>query len=123
VAFFRERPPVVWRQPPVAWGPRASGPSGGGGAAGAPAPKAQSADASRPGLGTQFGEQHESHVDESPFERADANPSSLAQLRYDDRQGLVARGILPARDARQAEIEARDRAQPFPGSLFAQAPR
>lgn len=114
VAFFRERPPVVVRaQPPVA--SRDSAP------AGAPAPKAAMQD--RAGLGTRFGESHDSSVVETSFVRADASPMATSELRYDDRQGLIARGILPAPDTRQAEIERRDHATPFPTDRFAQAPR
>jgi hypothetical protein len=114
VAFFRERPPVIVpAQPPVA--SRGAAPSA------APAPK--DAAESRAGLGTRFGESHDSSVVETSFVRADASPMATSELRYDDRQGLIARGILPAPDTRQAEIERRDQATPFPQDRFAQAPR
>jgi hypothetical protein len=114
VAFFRERPPVVVReQPRVA--SRGAAPS----ATSAPKDAAEN----RAGLGTRFGETHDSSVVETSFVRADANPMASSELRYDDRQGLVARGILPAPDTRQAEIERRDQATPFPSDRFAQAPR
>jgi hypothetical protein len=118
VAFFRERPPVVWR-PPVAW--RGAPPSAADKAAGASAaPSAQ-----RSGLGTQFGETHDSRVEETSFVRADAGPMTFAELRYDDRAGLLARGIElpPLRGERWAENLRRDGAQPFPDSRFAQPPR
>jgi hypothetical protein len=120
VAFFRERPPVVWR-PPVAWrgaAPSADKPSASAGAPAAPG-------AQRSGLGTQFGEAHDSRVQETSFVRADAAPMSVAELRYDDRAGLLARGItLPPRPGeRWAENLRRDGAQPFPDSRFAQPPR
>jgi hypothetical protein len=118
VAFFRERPPVVWR-PPVAW--RGAAPSADKAAAGAgAAPSAQ-----RSGLGTQFGETHGSSVQETSFVRADAAPTTFAELRYDDRAGLLARGIElpPLRGERWAENLRRDGAQPFPDSRFAQPPR
>jgi hypothetical protein len=127
VAFFREQPPpppprVVWHGLPApaatAGGPPAprSAPGAGGGAA---------ADAARPGLGTQFGESHESHIQEVEFQRADARPMAMSELRYDDRAGLLARGIhLPPRDQREAENDRRDQAQPFGDtSRFAQPPR
>jgi hypothetical protein len=114
VAFFRERPPVVmWRAPSAK----------GAGPAPAATSAPPSADGARAGLGTQFGESHESHVMETTFVRADATPSTVAELRYDDRAGLVARGILPARDPRQSEIDMRDAARPFADARFAQPPR
>jgi len=120
VAFFRERPPVV-RRPPVAWRGAAPSASASDKAAGAgAAPSAQ-----RGGLGTQFGETHDSSVQETSFVRADAGPMTFAELRYDDRAGLLARGIElpPLRGDRWAENLRRDGAQPFPDSRFAQPPR
>jgi hypothetical protein len=119
VAFFRERPPVVWRRPPGVW--RGVAPSADKAAAGAgTAPSAQ-----RSGLGTQFGETHDSRVEETSFVRADTGPMTFAELRYDDRAGLLARGIElpPLRGERWAENLRRDGAQPFPDSRFAQPPR
>jgi hypothetical protein len=116
VAFFRERPPVVVRAlPPMA--SRGAAPSA------APAPKAAMED--RAGLGTRFGESHDSSVVETSFVRADASPMATSELRYDDRQGLFARGIaVPAPfDGRQVVLDRRDSATPFPGDRFAQAPR
>jgi hypothetical protein len=134
VAFFRERvarPPQAVRPADVAE-PTPSAPAkseaasnesraaarDGAGAAGAAPPPA----AARPGLGTEFGEAHESHVSETSFTRADARPMAVQEVRYDDRQGLVARGILP-RDEREEENQRRDTAQAFPETRFAQAPR
>jgi hypothetical protein len=150
VAFFRERPPpVVSRRAPSPWhvatddaesAPR-SAPSGAGApasngndsfggapAAAAPRPAAKSEGAARaaqrPGLGTQFGEAQDSRVFETSFVRATTSPAWVSELRYDDRPGLLARGIPvdPARDPRAAENELRDRAEPFPGTRFAQPP-
>jgi hypothetical protein len=117
VAFFRERPPVVVHaQPPVA--------TRGSEAQGAPAPRSAAAADGRMGLGTRFGESHESSVTETTFVRADPTPMATAELRYDDRAGLLARGILvPSPDARRAENDRRDDARPFPDTRFAQAPR
>jgi hypothetical protein len=135
VAFFRERPPPVARfEPRPLHTPPASPPVDDAAegapraAAAAPAPAERSASGaatSRPGLGTQFGEARVSHVEETTFVRASASPSSVAELRYDDRDGLLSRGIQvdpPARDPRDAENELRDTAQPFPESRFAQPP-
>jgi len=114
VAFFRERAPIAWQR--RGWGP-------------APAPSAAAPGAggasSRAGLGTQFGEEHGSHVVETTFVRAESSPMTVAELRYDDRQGLLARGIaVPSpRGPRWAENAGRDAAQPFPGSRFAEPPR
>jgi hypothetical protein len=117
VAFFRERPVIV-RPPAKASRAAPAAPPATAGAA----PSA--ANESRPGLGTQFGEEHASYVTEEPFERASATPDAIAEIRYDDRDGLVARGIrIPPRDVRDEENERRDRAQAFPEARFAQPPR
>jgi hypothetical protein len=125
VAFFREQPapppppPIAWRgrMPVPSASPKASAGAGGGGAGADAGP-------GRMGLGTQFGESHESHIREVSFERADARPMAVSELRYDDRAGLLARGIhLPPRDERDAENDRRDRAQPFAESRFAHSPR
>ena len=118
VAFFQERPPVVWRAPPpMAAAPKSAGAAG--------ANRSQAPSASADGLGTRFGEAHESRVFEVSFTRANATPSTLAELRYDDREGLLARGIAlpPVRDGRWVAAQGRDGAQAFPDPRFAQAPR
>jgi hypothetical protein len=86
---------------------------------------ASAAPAARPGLGTQFGERLDSHVTETEFERASSAPMAVSEVRYDDRDGLLSRGIQlspPVRDPRAAENDLRDTAQPFPQSRFAQPP-
>ncbi len=139
-AFFRERPRPAWstsgaeppRSAPAAERPSSAPPAG--------RPAARSADAqpappsgeearaaadteARPGLGTEFGERRDSYADEAPFERASARPDFVTELRYDDRDGLLARGIrVPPRDARDEENALRDRAEPFPVSRFARPP-
>ena len=133
VAFFGERPAPAWHYraappetgraepapaPPTAADAESSAPSkSAGGAAPAPA-------AARPGLGTQFGESRESHVVETTFVRASTSPMAISELRYDDREGLLSRGIqlTPPRDPRAAENERRDDAQSFPQSRFALPP-
>src|SRR5580704_15490033 len=139
VAFFAERPPPVanYESRPVRRAPPASpaedaeqAPAG----AMPPAPsraapsKSESggATASRPGLGTQFGESRESHVVETGFVRATFSPMMISEVRYDDREGLLSRGIQldpRVRDPRETENALRDTAQPFPDSRFAQPPR
>jgi hypothetical protein len=59
-------------------------------AQGAPTPPSYQ----RPGLGTQFGESVESNIQEVSFIRANpTQPSIILGLRYNDRAGLLARGI------------------------------
>lgn len=137
VAFFRERPPppphyearpLRRATPSVEDDERAApSPPAPAGSPAAPAEKSASgaSAAARPGLGTQFGESRESRVTETTFARADSSPMTIAELRYDDRDGLLSRGIQldpPARDPRDAENDLRDTAQAFPGSRFAQPP-
>jgi hypothetical protein len=94
----------------------------------APAPEAtaearRKAD-DRPGLGTEFGEQRESHVEYTEFQRANASsPSSVYAVRYDDRRGLTALGIAvdPPRPTYR-ETRLRETADPFPESRFAEPP-
>ena len=72
-------------------------------------------------LGTEFGESRESVVSSVFFERASAtHPALLGTLRYDDADGLVARGIDVSayRSARFYQGEP----QAFPVSRFAEPP-
>ncbi|HSN89662.1 MAG TPA: hypothetical protein VLS93_00405 [Anaeromyxobacteraceae bacterium] len=144
VAIFPERVPA-WRPPPYGYPPgpydreeRAG--DGGAGAPAAPAPEAgksssaaesgpgraeaRSLDRSRPGLGTEFGERHESHVEEVPFERASGHPAAVLTLRYDDRPGLLAAGVDLDRwgRGRRDETWRREQASPFRSSGFAEPP-
>jgi hypothetical protein len=148
VAVFTEaRPPVVQRPYPAPrWrdgaadaelgeggGASPGGPATSEAAPAAPAPgeRGRSADKAarsaerreRPGLGTGFGEEHDSRVVEVAFERASSTPAAVVTLRYDDRRGLVALGIdvdgwrTASRDRRL-----RDAAQPFRQDGFAEPP-
>jgi hypothetical protein len=77
----------------------------------------------RPGLGTQFGEQRWSAVDFTRFVRANAKvPVAMAELRYNDAEGLAALGIRvrPAPDG--DELDRRETADPFPNSHGFAAP-
>jgi hypothetical protein len=75
----------------------------------------------RSGLGTEFGEQRSSEVQYVQFQRANAaHPSAVAEIRYNDRNGLVALGILQAPPPSEAEL--RETASPFPGNQFASPP-
>ena len=72
-------------------------------------------------LGTEFGESQESLVTSTPFERASAtHPAVLSTLRYDDADGLGARGIDVSRYRYGRTY--RDEPQAFPVSRFAQPP-
>lgn len=70
----------------------------------APAPQ-------RPSLGTGHGRNEYSPVETVAFERARARPDEIITLRYEDRDTLVALGVLPVpRDDRREP-------DPFPASL------
>lgn len=120
-AFFRERPPpVTWNRPFAASPPS---PRAAPGAAGGAAHDSRAA-GELSGIGTRFGESHESHVEEVSFTRAEARPTTLTEVRYDDREGLLARGIpLPPLRDRWADLGRRDSAEPFAETRFAQPPR
>jgi hypothetical protein len=71
-------------------------------------------------LGTEYGESMSSSVQEVEFRRASAaHPAALITLRYDDRAGLIARGVAlePPRPARR-----RCGPEAFPSSRFAPPP-
>lgn len=97
--------------PPAA----APAPESGGIAGAPPARSAQPhGKAQRPGLGTEFGEEHASHVERTSFERASARPQAVLTFRYDDREGLLALGIdVDGRGGRRDETWRRERASPF----------
>jgi hypothetical protein len=70
--------------------------------------------AERPGLGTEFGEEHASRVESTTFEREGTSPAAVLTFRYDDREGLLALGIdVDGRGGRDAETWRRERASPF----------
>jgi hypothetical protein len=148
VAIFPERP--RWRPPypvPYSRAPEASarseersaapaGSATGSEAAPAPAgePSAPSAApeakafadarrAERPGLGTEFGEEHESRVQEVEFERASSTPEAMMTIRYDDRQGLLAAGVdVDGTRFARDEVRRRAEADPFRGERYAEPP-
>jgi hypothetical protein len=83
-----------------------------------PAPRQE-----RPGLGTQWGEQRYSAVDFTRFVRASATvPTAVAELRYNDADGLSAMGILVRPQPDPDEVMRRETADPFPASGFATPP-
>lgn len=117
VAFFRERPRPVVVRPPHRWRdvPRAApAPRKSAGRSRA-APRDQAAE-SDGNLGTGYGESRFSPVSTVRFDRATpSSPTRVITLRYDDVQGLEARGIevFPQRRWRRVVVQA---PQAFPGS-------
>jgi len=71
--------------------------------------------ADRPGLGTEFGEEHRSPVEHVGFVRESGRPAALLTLRYDDRAGLAAMGIDVDGRLAGSERWLRETAQPFRG--------
>jgi hypothetical protein len=78
----------------------------------------------RPGLGTEFGEEHASRVEHVAFERASPSPDAILTLRYDDRPGLLALGIDVDGDrvARANDRRLRERATPFRSEGYCEPP-
>ena len=77
----------------------------------------------RPGLGTQFGEQRWSAVDFTRFVRANGKvPVAMAELRYNDAEGLRALGIRLQPSPDEDELMRRETANPFPSSHGFAAP-
>jgi hypothetical protein len=97
-------------------------PSAAPAAAGARALGSFAKKAERPGLGTEFGEQRSSRVEEVAFQRASSQPAATLTVRYNDRQGLRAMGvnINPIVGPREAEL--RETANPFPNNYCAPPP-
>ena len=76
----------------------------------------------RPGLGTEFGEQRYSSVHYTTFQReSPTHPSSIVEVRYNDREGLLALGIPLERFA-PSDVSLRESADPFPRNRFASPP-
>jgi hypothetical protein len=101
--------------------PRSSGSTSRPGSSPTPDPYCCGQRTSRPGLGTAWGEQRWSAVSFTQFVRRNpARPDALAELRYNDADGLAALGILikPAYD--EGEVARRETADPFPATRFAQ---
>jgi hypothetical protein len=127
VAVFTERPAAPPRPLPLRPESKGAVPGerGTGRSADAPgaAPRAESEALARPGLGTEFGEEHESRVVEVPFLRASARPAATLTVRYDDRAGLAALGIDVDRlDWRGDDRWLRETAEPFRRGRWARPP-
>jgi hypothetical protein len=125
VAFFRERrrapAPIAKRKaaPSTEAAPRSTEPSE---ARADNADRARSSGRSADNLGTAYGERRSSFVVEVTFEREHSSrPAFVTTARYDDRDGLVARGIdVSAFDRRV--VHRRHDPQAFPVSRFAEPP-
>jgi hypothetical protein len=77
----------------------------------------------RRGLGTEFGEQRHSSVGYTSFQRENAiYPAHVIELRYNDRQGLLALGIPVDDGVGPGDISMRESADPFPRSRYAVPP-
>ncbi|HMY15927.1 MAG TPA: hypothetical protein PKA58_06340 [Polyangium sp.] len=123
VAIFKEKV----EEPIEIARPRAAAPSTRSDSAGAAESRSSAAKkpTDRPGLGTQFGEQRESRVRQTTFIRESSSPSSLLEMRYNDKAGLRAMGItIPEpQPIEEDDIDLRNSATPFPADRrFAQPP-
>lgn len=111
VAFFPERAQPIATDRPVRPMPKRSAKSR--------APRAGAAGESDGNLGTGWGETRESRVVEVPFVRQSNAPARIVTLRYDDEEGLLARGIevfpRPVRPRPPSPVA-------FPDSRFAPPP-
>ena len=77
----------------------------------------------RRGLGTEFGEQRYSSVGYTSFQRENAlYPAHVIELRYNDRQGLLALGISVDEAYGRDDVSLRESADPFPRSRYAAPP-
>jgi hypothetical protein len=78
----------------------------------------------RRGLGTEFGEARESRISSTSFERANGSrPSSVVSIRYNDRAGLTALGIvIPPPAYANVDVQLRETADPFRTNQFSQPP-
>lgn len=109
VAFFPERAQAIAREDRGRAAPKRSS-----------KPRAGAARSeSDSNLGVGWGETRTSRVMEVPFERQSSSPARIVTLRYDDEDGLLARGIRVFPEPRPVVV----RPQPFPNGRFAPAPR
>jgi len=125
IAVFTEARPIRYDQPspPVATGSderrgsaQAAAPTG---AAAESMARDHARDQAAQGLGTGHGARQWSPVARTGFVRASRHPAQVSQLRYDDYDTLVARGVLP----RYPHYRRDDRPHAFPQSFVADPPR
>ena len=123
VAVFRERVrPIVYPMPspPVANAERAMDKAAAPSAAREASAATDSYGSAQPQrIGTGHGAREWSPVGQTTFERASSRPSQLTQLRYDDRNALVAMGIIPREQWRHANDDA---PRAFPNGFVADPP-
>jgi hypothetical protein len=101
----------------------APAPSAAGRRAEGGSPRDAAKKAERPGLGTEFGERHESSVRYASFEReSSSTPASVLELHYNDRAGLRAMGIPIDPPYEATDYDLRRSAEPFPATRFAAPP-
>ncbi|WP_300334034.1 hypothetical protein [Accumulibacter sp.] len=94
LAAFRERPPAAARAKPASPA-SAEVADAAGSAGGASSRMAESAASAAPTLGTGHGERQWAPTRHTSFERATSSPEQVVALRYDARERLLARGIIP----------------------------
>ncbi len=68
------------------------------------------------GLGTEYGRQTYSPSSRTTFTRSARRPSAILAVRYDDREGLLAKGVLPRPTRPRPYYQRRSRPEPFPQS-------
>ncbi len=86
-------------------------------AGGAPSETARPRPDRRGNLGTQYGEDTYSPSTNTQFQRKNSRkPDALLAVRYDDRQGLIARGVLPRPRPRPVYHRPSPKPNPFPNS-------
>lgn len=93
--------------------PKSSSRGTGGGACDAEA--AEDGYASQ-GLGTEYGQQTYSPSTRTTFTRSSRRPSAILAVRYDDREGLYAKGVLPRPTRPHPYYRRPGRPEPFPQS-------
>ncbi len=123
IAVFTEARPARYDyppSPPVAQAGRERRNSGNTAAApSAAAAESMSQDQAKQGLGTGHGEREWSPVSRTGFARASGRPAQVSQLRYDDYDALVARGVLPAHPR---HWQREDGPRAFPNGFVADPP-
>lgn len=89
------RPSAAPRAPRAADAPASRAPKSAYGGSGSDPGSRRRAEASPPSrLGTEYAESRDSRVREIPFQReSETRPSAVVRIRYDDAEGLMARGI------------------------------
>jgi hypothetical protein len=98
VAIFEQRRPDYRPPPPIVRRKRGVGTGYGAGGApsdGSAAPRYLDENESRQGVGTGYGGDRYSPASETSFPRRTRRPNARLKLYYDDREGLIERGVIP----------------------------